>query len=95
MNILSRLTVYKQNFEVVSKDKFTAEELAVIDRAEVCNGDYGLSGRFYLKDGGMFFIDLSSECPLKLGDDINPEDVIAYTLKQGSEGKEILRMDIK
>ena len=73
MNIFSGLQVYGGSWNVVA-DKtrgFNAEELALIDRAEVVASEYGNSVCFFMKSGGQSYIPLSRDSELTVGDTVD------------------------
>lgn len=95
MNIFSALQVYGGSWNVVA-DKtrgFNAEELALIDRAEVVASEYGNSVCFFMKSGGQSYIPLSRDSSLTVGDSVDVSKAKLLTLhRDGSE--DITRVSI-
>ena len=95
MNIFSGLKVYGGSWNVVA-DKtigFNAEELALIDRAEVVASEYGNSVCFFMKTGGQSYIPLSRDSSLTVGDSVDVSKAKLLTLhRDGSE--DITRVSI-
>ena len=95
MNIFSGLQVYGGSWNVVA-DKtrgFNAEELALIDRAEVVASEYGNSVCFFMKSGGQTYIPLSRDSSLTVGDSVDITKAKLLTLhRDGSD--DITRISI-
>ena len=95
MNIFSGLQVYGGSWNVVA-DKtrgFNAEELALIDRAEVVASEYGNSVCFFMKSGGQSYIPLSRDSNLTVGDSVDVTKAKLLTLhRDGSD--DITRVSI-
>ena len=80
MNIFSGLQVYGGNWNVVKSRSFDAEELALIDRAEVVASEYGNSVCFFMKSGGQTYIPLSRDSSLTVGDSVDVAKAQLLTL---------------
>ena len=95
MNIFNALQVYGGSWNVVA-DKtrgFNADELALIDRAEVVASEYGNSVCFFMKSGGQSYIPLSKDSSLTVGDIVDVKKAQLLTLhRDGSE--DITRISI-
>ena len=95
MNIFSGLQVYGGSWNVV-EDKtrgFNAEEVALIERAEVVPSEYGNSVCFFMKSGGQSYIPLSRDSTLGVGDSVDIKKAKLLTLhRDGSE--DITRVSI-
>ena len=84
MNIFSALKVYAGKWQVKSTQKFFAEEIALVDRAEVVDSQYGQSVCFFMKSGGMTYIPLDQNSSMATGDTVDLSQASIITLsKQG------------
>ena len=80
MNIFSGLQVYGGSWNVVKSRSFDAEEVALIDRAEVVASEYGNSVCFFMKSGGQTYIPLSRDSSLTVGDSVDVTKAQLLTL---------------
>lgn len=95
MNIFSGLQVYGGSWNVVEEKtrSFNAEELALIDHAEVVASEYGNSVCFFMHGGGQSYIPLSRDSQLTVGDTVDVTKAKLLTLhRDGSE--DITRVQI-
>lgn len=84
MNIFSALRVYAGKWQVKETNSFSAEEIALVDRAEVVDSQYGQSVCFFMKAGGMTYIPLDQNSSKATGDTIDLSVAKLVTLsKQG------------
>ena len=84
MNIFSSLRVYAGKWNVKETKKFSAEEIALVDRAEVVDSQYGQSVCFFMKSGGMTYIPLDQDSSKATGDTVDLSKAELVTLsKQG------------
>ena len=92
MNIFSSLHAYAGKWSVSNSRKFNDEEIAMVTKAEVVPSQYGSSVCFFMKNGQMKFIPLSSNSSLKDGDLVNLQEASLITLsKEGEE--DIIRIE--
>ena len=73
MNIFASMKMYAEKFQEKAKRGFTPEEINAVEKAEVCESQYGLSVCFFMKAGGMAFI------PLDINSTAAPGDVVDMT----------------
>lgn len=79
--------VYKQNkWKCVQTRKFTEEELKKISKAEVTQGNFGISVCLTLVDGNRTFITVDGKPgtgygSISYGEDIKPEELVIKLLK--------------
>lgn len=93
MNIFSALRVYAGKWQEKKVESFKAEEIALVDRAEVVESQYGLSVCFFMKAGGQSYIPLDQNSTAAIGDNIDLTKAQVVTLcKQGE--KDIFRVRI-
>jgi hypothetical protein len=84
MNIFSALRVYAGKWSVKETKKFSAEEIDLVDRAEVVDSQYGQSVCFFMKSGGMTYIPLDQNSSRATGDTVDLSQASIVTLsKQG------------
>lgn len=84
MNIFSALRVYAGKWQVKETKKFSSEEIALVDRAEVVDSQYGQSVCFFMKSGGMTYIPLDQNSTKATGDTVDLSTASLVTLsKQG------------
>jgi hypothetical protein len=84
MNIFSSLRVYAGKWNVKETKKFSEEEIALVDRAEVVDSQYGQSVCFFMKSGGMTYIPLDQNSSRTTGDTVDLSKASLVTLsKQG------------
>lgn len=93
MNIFSALKVYAGKWNEKKTQQFTTEEVALVDKAEVVESNYGLSVCFFMKAGGQSYIPLDQNSSAAIGDTIDLTKATLVTLgKQGE--KDIFRVRI-
>ena len=93
MNIFAGLQVYAGKWNVVDSRGFNAEELSMIQRAEVVPSEYGNSVCFFMKSGGQTYIPLSNQSALTPGDSVDLEKAKLLTLHRDGSA-DITRIDI-
>ena len=82
MNIFSGLQVYGGNWNVKSTRAFNAEEINVVNKAEVVASEYGKSVCFFMKSGGKTYIPLSNQSTLSVGDSVDMAKAQILTLER-------------
>ena len=86
MNIFKTLRVYAGKWQEKSVESFKAEEIALVDKAEIVDSQYGLSVCFFMKAGGQSYIPLDQNSSAAIGDTIDLSKAKVVTLqKQGEE----------
>ena len=84
MNIFSALRVYAGKWNEKKVESFKAEEIALVDKAEVVESQYGLSVCFFMKAGGQSYIPLDQNSSAAIGDSVDLTKAQVVTLcKQG------------
>jgi len=84
MNIFSALRVYAGKWNEKKVESFKAEEIALVDKAEVVESQYGLSVCFFMKAGGQSYIPLDQNSSAAIGEQIDLTKAQVVTLcKQG------------
>lgn len=84
MNIFSALKVYAGKWQVKETKKFSSEEIALVDKAEVVDSQYGQSVCFFMKSGGQTYIPLDQNSSKATGDTVDLSQASLVTLsKQG------------
>ena len=92
MNIFAGLQVYGGSWKVIKERSFEAEELALVDRAEVVASEYGNSVCFFMKSGGQTYIPLSNQSGLTVGDSVDLTKAKLLTLHRDGND-DITRVD--
>ena len=80
MNIFSALRVYAGKWSEKKVESFKAEEIALVDKAEVVESQYGLSVCFFMKAGGQSYIPLDQNSSAAIGDTIDLTKAQVVTL---------------
>ena len=85
MGFLSTLRTYAQSWIETDRAKFSKEDLAMVQSAEVVTSDFGLSACLFIKGGGKKYIPLSRDSDLEKGDTIQLENAKIITLSREGE----------
>lgn len=85
MNIFSALRVYAGKWNEKEVKSFTSEEVALVDKAEVVESQYGLSVCFFMKAGGQSYIPLDQNSSAAIGDTIDLTKAQVVTLQKQGE----------
>jgi len=85
MNIFSALRIYAGKWNVKDSRKFTEDELAAVDKAQVVDSQYGLSVCFFMKSGGQTFIPLDQNSSKATGDTVDLKEASLLTLGRQGE----------
>lgn len=93
MNIFNALRVYAGKWNEKEVNNFQAEEIALVDRTEVVESQYGLSVCFFLKAGGQSYIPLDQNSAAAIGDSVDLTTAKLVTLQKQGE-KDIYRVRI-
>lgn len=93
MNIFSALRVYAGKWNEKETKSFTSEEIALVDKAEVVESNYGLSVCFFMKAGGQSYIPLDQNSSAAIGEQIDLTKAQVVTLEKKGE-KDIFRVRI-
>lgn len=81
MNIFNNLKQYGSRWEVKSVRKFTVEEIAMVEKAQVIESQYGGSVCFFLKNGMATSVPLDNDAKFRIGDfiDMNTAEIVTLT----------------
>jgi hypothetical protein len=87
MNVFAGKKVYETNWTVKETRNFTAEEIAMVDKATVIESPegYGNSVCFVMKAGGKTFIPMSRDSKAGVGEEINLSTAKIITLCKSGE----------
>lgn len=85
MNIFSALRVYAGKWNEKEVKSFTSEEVALVDKAEVVESQYGLSVCFFMKAGGQSYIPLDQNSSASIGDTVDLTKAQVVTLQKQGE----------
>ena len=92
LNIFKSLRQYAGKWSVKETRNFTQEEIAAVERNEIVASQYGNSVCFYMADGGMTFIPLSTNSTKGVGESIDLSKAKLLTLSKTGED-DILRVE--
>lgn len=90
-NIFSNLQAYGGKWSEKSSCGFSNEEIALVNRAEVVDSQWGASCCFFMKNGTTTYIPMSSDAKSQIGDIVNLSEAQIVTLEKSGE-KDILRI---
>ena len=85
MNIFSALRIYAGKWSEKSIESFKAEEIALVDKAQVVESQYGLSVCFFMKAGGQSYIPLDQNSSAAVGDTVDLTKAKVVTLQKQGE----------
>lgn len=85
MNLFSNLKVYGGKWSVKSTRKFTNGEVALVDKAQVVDSQYGSSVCFFMKNGTTTYVPLSNDSKAQVGDVIQLSEAEIVTLEKQGE----------
>ena len=86
MNIFSSLRIYAGKWSEKAVEAFTPEEIALVDKAEVVESNFGMSVCFFMRKGGQTYIPLDQNCSASIGDAVDLTKATVVTLqKQGED----------
>lgn len=85
MNIFSNLKVYGGKWSVKSSRTFSQEELALVEKAQVVESQYGSSCCFFMKNGTTMFIPMSQDAKSDVGDMVDLQTAEILTLEKQGE----------
>jgi hypothetical protein len=85
MNLFSNLKVYGGKWAEKSSRKFTADELALVTKAQVVESQYGNSCCFFMANGTTMYVPMSNDSKSGVGDILNLEEAEIVTLEKIGE----------
>ncbi len=91
MNLFSNLKVYGGKWSEKSSRKFAQEELALVDKAQVVESQYGSSCCFFMKNGTTMYVPMSQDAKSEVGDMVDLSSAEIITLEKQGE-KDIQRI---
>ena len=91
MNLFSNLKVYGGKWSEESSRKFSQEELALVDKAQVVESEYGSSCCFFMKNGTTMYVPMSQDAKSGIGDMVDLSSAEIVTLEKQGE-KDIQRI---
>lgn len=93
MGLFNSVKIYAGKWNVKSSDRLGEDDLNMIKSAVTCSSDYGISVCFFLKKGGQFYIPLSNECNIGIGEVVPLNKVEVLTLSKDGEA-DIQRINV-
>ena len=91
MNLFSNLKVYGGKWSEKSSRKLSQEELALVDKAQVVESEYGSSCCFFMKNGTTMYVPMSQDAKSGVGDMVDLSSAEIVTLEKQGE-KDIQRI---
>lgn len=91
MNLFSNLKVYGGKWSEKSSRKFSQEELALVDKAQAVESEYGSSCCFFMKNGTTMYVPMSQDAKSGVGDIVDLSTAEIVTLEKQGE-KDIQRI---
>ena len=91
MNLFSNLKVYGGKWSEKSSRKLSQEELALVDKAQVVESEYGSSCCFFMKNGTTMYVPMSQDAKSEVGDMVDLSSAEIVTLEKQGE-KDIQRI---
>ena len=85
MNLFSNLKVYGGKWSEKSSRKFSQEELALVNKAQVVESEYGSSCCFFMKNGTTMYVPMSQDAKADVGDMIDLSSAEIVTLEKQGE----------
>lgn len=91
MDLFSNLKVYGGKWSEKASRHFTQEEIALVNKAQVVESQYGLSCCFFMANGTTMYVPMSTDAKSEVGDIINLNEAEVVTLEKVGE-KDIQRI---
>lgn len=85
MNIFSALRIYAGKWSEKNVESFKTEEIALVDKAQIVESQYGLSVCFFMKAGGQSYIPLDQNSSATVGDTVDLTKAKIVTLQKQGE----------
>lgn len=85
MGIFDSLKTYGGKWMPKSVRKFTNEEIALVDKAQVVDSQFGMSCCFFMKNGTTMYVPMSNDSSKTVGDFIQLADAEIVTLEKTGE----------
>lgn len=79
------MKVYGGKWSVKSSRTFSQEELALVEKAQVVESQYGSSCCFFMKNGTTMFIPMSQDAKSDVGDMVDLQTAEILTLEKQGE----------
>lgn len=93
MSLFSNVKIYAGNWNVKSTEKLGDSDKNIIKSACTVSSDFGVSVCFFLKAGGQFYVPLSRDCNLGIGEIVDLDKVEVITLSKDGEA-DIQRINV-
>lgn len=91
MSLFDNLKAYGEKWSEKKSEKFTKEDLDLVDKAMVVDSMYGSSCCFFMKNGTTKYIPMSNDAKSEVGDIIDLSSAEIVTLQKQGE-KDIMRI---
>ena len=85
MGIFDSLKTYGGKWMPKSVRKFTNEEIALVDKAQVVDSQFGMSCCFFMKNGTTMYVPMSNDSSKTVGDFIQLAAAEIVTLEKTGE----------
>lgn len=90
MGILANRVLYNKTWQEDYREKFTEEDINMIESITVVAGNFGISAKVEMADGDTFYPIHRDSSPLAVGDTLKPELCTIIHLKRGDATTEKL-----
>lgn len=91
MNLFSSIKAYGGKWAEKASRKFSAEEIALVTKAQVVESQYGNSACFFMANGTTTYVPMSNDAKSEVGDIIDLKEAEIVTLEKDGE-KDIQRI---
>lgn len=81
-NIFDSKKEYNSTWEVVNVRKFTEEELLMVKKTEICEGQYGRVAKCFMVGGKTKYLDLGKYSEGEVGDIVDLANARVITLER-------------
>lgn len=92
MSLFSNVKIYAGGWSIKSKDKLGESEFNSIKNAVTVSSEYGVSACFFLKKGGQFYVPMSKDSNVGIGEVLDLNKITVLTLEKDGEA-DIQRID--
>jgi hypothetical protein len=93
MSLFSNVKIYAGNWNVKSVDKLEQADKDAIKNVVTTSSDYGISACFFLKRGGQFYIPMSRDANVGVGEVLDVDKIEVITLEKDGEN-DIQRINV-
>lgn len=85
MSLFNNVKIYAGNWSVKSTERLGKDDLEAIKSAVTVSSEFGTSVCFFLKRGGQFYIPVSKDSNVGIGEVLDLEKITVLTLQKDGE----------